>query len=269
MDLEMDALKGRLKTTWTTGDYGLVARGLEESAADFLARFPIARGTRLLDIACGTGQVSFPAAARGARVTGVDISPTQIEQARVRASQAGVDIMFEEGDAEALAHEAGAFDFVVTLIGAMFAPRPDLVVRELLRVCRPGGRIVMGNWIPSGFIGRMFKTVGSYVPPPAGMPSPLLWGDPNVVRERFGDSVSRLRLKERVHTFRYPVPPAEVVDHYAEYFGPIQLALAALDETGQTALRRDLVELWSSGNTATDGTTYVEAELLEVDAVRQ
>jgi SAM-dependent methyltransferase len=174
---ELEAIKAKQKATWGAGDYGVVAKNLEASALEFLARIPIEPGTRVLDVACGTGQMAFPAAAAGARVTGIDIAPGLIEQARARAESEGAKIRFDEGDAEALPYEDGSFDLVISLIGAMFAPRPELVASELMRVCRPGGRIVMGNWTPEGFIGSFFKAVGKHLPPPSGIRSPLEWGN--------------------------------------------------------------------------------------------
>jgi SAM-dependent methyltransferase len=266
---EMGTLKSKLKTTWNTGDYGIVARHLESSALEFLARIPIEPGTRVLDVACGSGQAALPAARAGADVTGIDISPKSIEEARARARAEGLGIQFDEGDVEMLPYKDASFDLVISLIGAMFAPRPERVAAELLRVCRPGGRIVMANWTAEGFIGLFLKTVGKHVPPPSLMPSPLKWGDEAVVRERLSHGVADLLLTKRTYPFRYPFPPSKVVEHYREYYGPTNRAFAALDANGQKALRDDLEQLWSAHNLAKDGTTYVEAEILEVVAIRK
>ena len=204
---EMETLKARLKATWMAGDYGTFAKYLEPSAMEFLERISVPAGSRMLDVACGAGQISIPAARAGARVTGVDIATSSIEQARARAQDEGLDARFEEGDAEMLPYENASFDVVASLFGAMFAPRPDRVAAELVRVCRPGGRIVMGNWTPGGFVGQMFKVIGRHVPPPALMPSPLLWGDEATVRERLREGVAELRLTKRRYPFRYPFPP--------------------------------------------------------------
>lgn len=268
-DIELETIKTRQKITWSAGDYGVVAKALEASALEFLARVPIEPGTRVLDVACGTGQLAFPAAAAGARVTGIDITPKLIEQARARADAEGVDIQFDEGDAEALPYEDASFDLVISLIGAMFAPRPEVVAAELIRVCRPGGRIVMGNWTPEGFIGSFFKTVGKYLPPPAAIPSPLGWGSEEIVRERLKDGIVDLQLTQRDYAFRYPFPPTDVVEYYRTYFGPTNRAFAALDENGQAALQQDLVALWTANNLSSNGSTYLEAGILEVVAVRQ
>lgn len=260
---DIGALKQKLKTTWTAGDYGLIARGLEKSAEDFLARASVAPGDRVLDVACGAGQLAIPAARTGAQVTGIDIAENWIAQAKERATAEGLDVQFDVGDAEAMPYENASFDVVLSLIGAMFAPRPERAASELLRVTRPGGRIVMGNWTAEGFVGDFFRTVGKHAPPPP-MPSPLLWGDEDVVRERFGKGVAELRLARGMLHFDYPMPPAEVADHYLEHFGPTCQAVAALDDDGREALRADLEALWRAANGAEDGPTQVDAEILEV-----
>ena len=268
MTPEMESLKTRLKATWMAGDYGTFAKYLEPSALEFLARIPIPEGTRMLDVACGAGQISIPAARAGALVTGVDIATNSIERARARARDEGLDARFDEGDAEMLSYEDASFDLVVSLFGAMFAPRPERVAAELVRVCRPGGRIVMGNWTPQGFVGQLFKTIGKHVPPPPLMPSPLLWGDEATVRERLGDRVAELSLTRRQYPFYYPFPPSEVVEHFRTYYGPTNRAFAALDDAGQDALRHDLEQLWSEHNSADAGTTRYDSEYLEVVAIR-
>jgi SAM-dependent methyltransferase len=269
MTAEMETLKARLKATWMSGDYGHFATYLEPGALEFLSRIHIEPGTRVLDVACGAGQTAIPMSRAGAKVTGVDISTNLIEQARARAQAENLDARFEEGDAEMLPYEDASFDIVISLIGAMFAPRPELVAAELKRVCRPGGKIIMGNWTPSGFVGQMFKIHGMHVPPPAIMPPPVKWGDEETVRERLNDAVSHLKLSRRLYPFRYPFPPSEVVEFFHMYYGPSHKAFAALDAEKQSALRRDLEQLWTEHNTATDGTTAIDSEYLEVVAIRQ
>ena len=268
MTPEMEALKTRLKATWMSGDYGHFAKYLESGALEFLSRIPIEPGMRILDVACGAGQISIPAARAGAKVTGIDIAPNLIEQARARAQAENLDARFDEGDAEMLPYQDSSFDIVISLIGAMFAPRPEWVAAELKRVCRPGGKIIMGNWTPSGFVGQMFKVHGKHVPPPAIMPAPVKWGEEETVRERFKDGISHLKLSRRLYPFRYPFPPAQVVEFFRTYYGPSHKAFAALDPEKQTALRRDLETLWAEHNSATEGTTSLESEYLEVIAIR-
>jgi SAM-dependent methyltransferase len=268
MSSDIAALKARLKTTWMAGDYGHFATYMLPGSMTFYPALGIRRGERVLDVGCGAGQLALPAARDGAQVTAVDIATTQIEQARARAAKEGLSVRFEEGDAEALAFEDASFDVVFSFIGAMFAPRPELVAAELVRVCRPGGRIVMGNWTAPGFVGQMFRTVAAYAPPPAGMPSPVLWGDDQTVRDRLGSRVAELTTTRRMFPFEYPFPPAGVVDLFIDCYGPANRAYASLDAERQKSFRADMERLWASANRATDGTTRVDAEYLEVRAIR-
>jgi len=264
---ELDTLKSRLKATWMDGNYDYFSRYMASSAVQFLDRLAIEPGTNLLDVACGSGQLALVAARRGAKVTGVDIATNAILAARGRALAEGIYARFDEGDAEALPYQAGTFDVVASLFGAMFAPRPQLVVDEMVRVCRPGGIIAMGNWTREGFIGQMFKTFSRFIAPP-GMPSPVLWGDENTVRQRFGPDVSSLRLTRINYRFDYPFSPAEVVEFFRQNYGPTTRAFASLGLPEQTALRAELVDLWTSHNQATDpARTIVDSEYLEVIAV--
>jgi SAM-dependent methyltransferase len=266
---EMEAIKTRLKATWMSGDYGLFATYLEPGALEFLSRIAIEPGMRILDVACGAGQISIPAARAGAKVTGIDIAANLIEQARARAQAENLDARFDEGDAEMLPYEDSSFDLVISLIGAMFAPRPEMVAAELKRVCRPGGRIIMANWTPSGFVGQMFRIHGKHVPPPAIVPPPVKWGDEETVRERLQDGTSHLKLNRRLYPFRFPFPPAQLVEFWRTYYGPTLKAFAALDDGKQSALRQDLEALWAEHNSSNNGTTFVQAEYLEVIAIRQ
>src|SRR5215471_5609264 len=173
---DFEQLKTRLKTTWMTGDYDAFSRYLEKSAEEFFQRLGIPRGALLLDVACGAGQLALIAARSDAYVVGCDIAVNWLRRARTRAAAEGLAIIFEEGDAEALPYADGQFDVVVSLFGAMFAPRPDLVAAELTRVCRPGGIIAMANWTSDGFAGQMFKIIAKHIAP-SEMPAPVLWGD--------------------------------------------------------------------------------------------
>lgn len=266
---DLEALKTRMKATWGTGDFGAVAKSLENHADEFIARRHITPGMRVLDVACGTGNLTIPAAKAGAMTTGVDLTPSLVEQARERARHEGLDVRLQEGDAEDLPCPDASFDLVVSMYGAMFAPRPQRVAAELVRACRPGGRIAMANWTPDGFIGQMLKAIASHSPPPKGVPSPLAWGDEATVRERLGDAVTDLRLRTVTVPFEYPFSVAETVEFYRTYYGPLQRVFEALPEDNQSAdLRSDLEDLWQRHNRASDGTTYVEADYLEVVATR-
>ena len=263
---EMESLKTRLKAMWMAGDFGQIAKITEMGAEEFIGRLALKSGTRLLDVACGSGNLAIPAARAGAIVTGVDIATNLLEQARARAEAEGLTIQFDEGDAENLPYADASFETIVSMFGAMFAPRPELVAAELVRVCQHGGRIAMANWTPEGFIGQMFKIIGKHVPPPPGMPSPIRWGDEETVRERLSHGIADLQLTRRMCQFKYPFSPAEVVEFFRQYYGPTQRAFDALDTDGQAALRNDLTRLWAEHNQATDDKTYVEAEYLEVVA---
>jgi SAM-dependent methyltransferase len=267
MTPEMGALKTRLKTTWESGDYGVFAKYLEKGALDFFDRVNVAPGARLLDVACGAGQLTIPAARKGITVTGLDLAANLVQQARARAAEEGLQVRVDAGDAEELPYPDGSFDVAMSLIGAMFAPRPELVASEMIRVCRPGGRIVMGNWTPEGHVGQMFKIIGQYAPPPPFVPSPLLWGDEGTCRQRFGAAVRDLRVTRHLYPFVYPFAPAKVVDFFFDYYGPTNRVYASLGVTRE-ALHAELTALWTRNNLATDGTTHVESEYLEVVATR-
>lgn len=263
---ELEQLKSRLKTTWSTGDYDRFSRFMEKDAELFYQGLRIAPGTRLLDVGCGAGQLALIAARAGANVTGCDIATNWLEKARERAAAEGLDITFEEGDAESLPYPDGQFDAVVSLVGAMFAPRPDLVAAELTRVCRPGGMIAMANWTPGGFIGKMFKTIAKHIAP-SGMPAPVLWGDEATVRTRLREGIADLKFTLRTYHFEYPFSPDAVVDFYRANYGPMSRAFASLQGEEQQKLRSELVQLWSEHNLS-GGETKVDAEYLEVIATR-
>ena len=262
-----DPITERVRATWTAGDFGRIAKGYERGAGEFIGRLGIKLGDRVLDVATGTGNLAIPAARSGGLVTGVDIAPNLIEQARVNAEQEGLEIGFDVGDAEELGYDDGAFDAVVTMFGAMFAARPDRAAAELIRVTRSGGKIAMANWTPTGFIGQMFRTVGRHAPPPGGIPSPILWGSEIEVNARLRKGVRSLTLTPRTITFEYPFSATETVKLFRQWYGPTVRAFASLDENNQRALQGDLEALWNENNRATDGTTRVESEYLEVVAV--
>lgn len=264
---EMDELKARQKSTWMTGDYDLFSRYMEKGAEPFFERLGATPQTRMLDVACGAGQLALIAARAGVPVTGCDIATNWIERARKRAAAEGLAATFEEGDAEALPYADGQFDIVTSLVGAMFAPRPERVAAELTRVCRSGGVIAMANWTPGGFIGQMFRTISKYIAPP-GMPSPVLWGDEGTVRERFRDGIAGLQLTRRLYHFDYPFGPDAVVEFFRQNYGPATRAFASLGMYEQEELRSELARLWAGQNRAAGDSTVVDAEYLEVIAIR-
>ena len=266
----LEAVKAKQKATWEAGDFGQIARSIEHVAAEFMARRPVEPGSRVLDAACGTGNLAIIAARQGCIVSGIDIARNLLTQARSRATAEDLLVDFQEGDVENLPFPDSHFDLVVSSFGVMFAPRPNLVAAELCRVTRPGGKIALANWTPEGFLGKMFNIFKAHLPPPAiGVPSPLSWGDEATVRSRLASGFTNVRLTRRIALMRYPFLPAETVEFFRQYYGPTQRAFASLDDSAQSTLRRALVKLQTLNNISeTPGTTEVAAEYLEVEAVR-
>lgn len=264
-----DPLTARSRTTWVMGDFGKIARSYVSGAAEFVARQKISANERVLDVACGSGNLTIPAARRAAQVTGLDIAPNLLEQARALANYEGLrNVRLDEGTAEALPYDDGAFDVVMSMFGVMFAPRPEQVARELVRVTRIGGRIALANWAPDGFIGQMFRIVGKYAPPPSDTPSPLLWGTEEKLSERLGHGVTDVRVTRRLITLSFPFDATASVDAFLTWYGPTVRAYNSLDGAGRDAFRNELVEHWSAHNKAADGATAVDSAYLEYQAVR-
>jgi SAM-dependent methyltransferase len=260
-------LKAGLKATWMAGDFGQIASFIAPEGERFIEHLHLKPGVTALDIACGTGNTAIPAAKAGAKVTGVDIATNLLEQARTRAAAAQLDIEFKEGDAEDLPCADRSFDVVLTMFGAMFAPRPDRVAAELLRVGKPGGLIAMANWTAQGFVGKTFAVTGTMVPPPPGILPPHLWGDESTVKQRLGHGCAEITCTRRKIKMAYPMPPKEMVTFFRTYFGPTKMAFSRLDAAGQQSLASQLEALWLEHNTATDGSTAVEGEYLDVRAI--
>ena len=263
---EMETLKSRLKTMWEAGDFSKVAQHIEQAAADFVGRLDIRPGMKVLDVACGSGNLAVLAAERGAEVTGIDIAENLVNTAKRRAAKSGLEIKFEQGDAEAMPYEDNTFDLVMSMFGAMFCPRPEITASELIRVCKPGGTIAMANWTPTGFTGQMFKLSTKYLPPP-NMPPPVQWGDTEVVRERLA-GVSDIKTTPRIAEMTFDFPPEGVVEFFKTYFGPTVMTFKTIAEEDHEPLTNDMVELWAENNQATDGTTRALGEYLEVIAVK-
>jgi len=257
-----------MRASWTAGDFGQIARYTAKCAEAFVDRLKIQPGARVLDVACGTGNLAIPAARTGAEVWGVDIAPNLLAQARERAAAEGLRAVFEEGDAERLPFPDAQFDVVMSMFGAMFGPRPEVVAAELARVCKPGGTIAMANWVPDGFVAQQFALGNRYAPPPEGIPAPILWGDEQVVRERLGAYASDIRTTRQTVDFLFPFPPREVVQFFRQYFGPTQVAFSRLNDAAQSAYLADLENLWNQYNEASAGDTVVRTQYLEVIATR-
>lgn len=264
---EIATLKSHLKRIWNAGDYDRLSRYMQIEAEAFYRRLAVRPGSRLLDVACGSGQLALIAARDGVDATGVDIAENLVQRARERARVEGLNARFHEADAEDLPFEDGMFDVVTSIAGAMFAPRPDVAAEELLRVCRRGGIIAMANWTREGFVGRLFRTISNFVAPP-GMREPVLWGDEARVRELLGAGVSSLELTRRNAVLNFPFPPSEVVQFFRLYHGPANRAFASLNRSGRKRLQAEMEELWSRHNLARGGFTKVDAEWLEVVAKR-
>jgi SAM-dependent methyltransferase len=261
-----DPLTARARAVWTAGDFQPIAKSFAAGAEAFIERLGLRPGETLLDVACGTGNLALPAARAGARVTGVDIAPNLIVQAQREARAAGRVIAFDVGDAECLPYETGRFDTTVSMFGAMFAYRPARASAELLRVTRAGGRVAMANWTPEGFVGKLLRAHAAVVPPPAGLPSPLLWGEEDVVENRFGDRVEALTCTRRFLELRFLLPPAAVTELFSTSYGPTVTTLRATDPVGASRLREELTRLFHDHNLAEGGTTTVPAEYLDVQA---
>lgn len=267
----LTAIKAKQKATWESGDFGQVARSIENFASEFMARQPLRPGAKVLDVACGTGNLAIIAARHGCEVSGMDIAANLLEQARERASVDGLRIEFEEADAESLPYADDSFDLTVSMFGVMFTPQPALATSELWRVTKPGGQIALANWTPEGFIGKMFGVFKKHLPaPPVGVPSPMEWGNEPTVQKLLQHGFTNVRLTRYTASMCYPFPPAETVDFFRKYYGPTLRAFESLPPAEQQALRKDLVELQTRHNIAkVPGTTEVAAEYLEVVATKR
>jgi SAM-dependent methyltransferase len=263
-------IKSAMRAMWMAGDFGMVAKTITPAAEAFVSRLDIPAGASVLDVACGTGNVAIPLARLGCVVTGVDIATNLILQARERAAIEDVTAIFEEGDAEALPYDDATFDAVVTMFGAMFAPRPELVASEFARVLKPGGLLAMANWNPASFSGLMFKVSAQHAPPPPGLAPPVLWGDEATVRQRLAASFADIHTELIPVDFNLPTNPAGAVTFFRTYFGPTKVAFSKLDAAGQTAFATDLEALWSAHNASPTPTTHtlILNEYLQVTAIR-
>lgn len=257
-----EELRDRQRKMWDAGDFASIAKRIESQSLDLLDAVGVGEGTRLLDVACGTGNALLPAAQRGAIATGLDITPKLLEVARARAREAGLEVVLVEGDAERLPFEDGSFDVVVSVFGAMFAPDHERAASELLRVCAAGGEVGVCAWTPQGLFGRMFMTVASHMPPPPeGFKPPILWGVEDHVRSLLGAG-GELGLERRTVALQASSPEEWMATDERD-LGPIVMAKAALEPEGRwDALRSELVALYEEANEASDGTFRAEAEYL-------
>ena len=266
---DLETVKARQRVAWSSGDYAVIGTTLQivgEELCESLA-LDVRAGQKVLDVAAGNGNASLAAARRGCEVVATDYVPALLERARERAVAERLAIEFREADVEALPFADGSFDVVVSTFGVMFAPDQARAAAEMLRVCRPGGKIGLANWTPEGFIGRLFKAIGKYVPPPAGVKSPALWGSQARIVELFEPHSRSIATAPRSFVFRYR-SPEHWLEVFKTYYGPVLKAFASLAPSAQAALERDLLALAHEGNRATDGSMVVPSEYLQIVIVR-
>ncbi|MFK4721615.1 ubiquinone/menaquinone biosynthesis C-methylase UbiE [Bradyrhizobium niftali] len=259
---DLAAVKQRQHGAWSSGDYAVVGTTLQIVGEQLCEALDLRAGSKVLDVAAGNGNATLAAARRWCDVTSTDYVPALLKRGRERAAADHLMVEFREADAEALPFADGSYDVVVSTFGVMFTPDQDKAAAELARVCKSGGKIGLANWTPQGFIGQLFKTIGGHVAPPAGVKSPALWGTPARLKEMFGDQASEITAEPRMFVFRYR-SPEHWLEIFKSYYGPMLKAFAVLDESGQAALRRDLITLLGEFNRADDGTVVVHSEYLE------
>jgi SAM-dependent methyltransferase len=259
--MDIATIKQRQQTAWAAGDYAAVGARLLLTAELLCEAVDLRAGERVLDVACGNGNAALAAARRFCQVTGVDYVPSLLDRARQRATAEGLEATFQEADAEALPFPDAAFDLVLSTCGVMFAPDQERTARELLRVCRPGGRIGMVNWVPDSYVGELFRTIGRYVPPPPGVRPPVLWGTPERLRELFGPEVD-ISAPQRSFLWRYPSAQHQA-EFFATFYGPANRALAALGADRAADLRSEMVEVARKFDVSDDDTLVLRMDYLE------
>jgi ubiquinone/menaquinone biosynthesis C-methylase UbiE len=261
--VDLGALKARQQGAWSSGDYAVVGTTLQIVGEALCEAIDIRSGQRVLDVAAGNGNFTLAAARRWCDVVSTDYVPSLLERGRTRAAAEGLSVEFKEADAEALPFAEASFDVVGSTFGVMFTPNQEKAASELMRVCKSGGKIGMANWTPEGFIGQLFKTLGKYLPPPAGAKSPALWGTRARLNELFGTAASNIKAESRNFVFRYR-SPQHFLEVFKTYYGPTHKAFAALDAAGRQGLEADLLALIGAMNRAGDGTMVVPSEFLEI-----
>lgn len=262
------AVKLKQKAAWSAGDYAVVGTTLQIVGETLCEALDLHAGERVLDVAAGNGNATLAAARRWCDVVSTDYVAALLERGQARASAEGLDVKFEEADAENLPYADASFDVVLSTFGVMFTPDQERAAHELARVCKPGGKIGMANWTPAGFIGQLFKVIGRYIPPPSGVNSPSLWGTDERLHELFGERIASIKAVRQNFVFRYRTPQ-HWLETFRTYYGPVQKAFAAVDAAQQASLAADLIELVQQFNRATDGAMIVPSEYLEVVIRRQ
>ena len=265
--VDLQAIKAQQRGAWSSGDYAVVGTTLQIVGESLCEALDLRAGQHVLDVAAGNGNASLAAARRWCEVTATDYVPALLDRARERAGAERLPMQFQEADAEALPFPDARFDAVISTFGVMFTPDHERAAAELLRVCRPGGKIGLANWTPEGFIGELFRTIGRHRPPPAGARSPALWGTRPRLAELFEAKARSVKAAERHFVFRYR-SPEHWLEVFRNYYGPTLKAFAALDAPAQVALERDLLALIDRFNRSGDGTMVVPSEYLEVVITR-
>jgi len=268
MPSALEELKVKQQKIWSSGDYGRIAWITVSLARELTDAVEVRPGAKVLDVATGTGHVAIEAARTMCDVTGIDYVPELVDVARQRAQAEGLEIDFQVGDAEALSFADGSFDFVLSAIGVMFTADHDRAAVELVRVCRPGGRIGLASWTPTGFIGQLLKIVGKHVPPPPAAQPPTRWGTEEVVAEMLGDRVHDVASYTASVTQRF-VSPEVFADFFLTHYGPTYAAASRLDDAGRAALREDMVRLAHESNRGVDGTFVSDWDYLVVTAEKR
>jgi ubiquinone/menaquinone biosynthesis C-methylase UbiE len=260
--VDLSTIKGRQQLAWSSGDYAIVGTTLQIVGETLCEAIDLRSNQRVLDVAAGNGNATLAAARRFADVVSTDYVGALLEGGRRRAEADRLPVMFQEADAEALPFADASFDVVLSTFGVMFTPNQDKAARELLRVCRPGGKIGLANWTPESFIGQMFRVLGKYVPPVAGVAPPSLWGTKARLDTLFG-SQAVVAAESRTFVFRYK-SPAHWLEIFRDYYGPVLKAFASLNPESRKALEKDLYALLDQNNAAKDGTLVLPSEYLEV-----
>jgi len=260
--VDLSTIKGRQQLAWSSGDYAIVGTTLQIVGETLCEAIDLRSNQRVLDVAAGNGNATLAAARRFADVASTDYVGALLEGGRRRAEADRLPVMFQEADAEALPFADASFDVVLSTFGVMFTPNQDKAARELLRVCRPGGKIGLANWTPESFIGQMFRVLGKYVPPVTGVAPPSLWGTKARLDTLFG-SQAVVAAESRTFVFRYK-SPAHWLEIFRDYYGPVLKAFASLNPESRKALEKDLYALLDQNNAAKDGTLVLPSEYLEV-----
>ena len=257
------AIKAKQNAAWESGDYAKIGTTLQIVGEELAEAADLTPGSQVLDVAAGNGNATLAFARRWCEVTSTDYVGTLLSQGRARAAAENLPVKYQLADAEDLPFKDRSFDAVVSTFGVMFAPNQQQAAAELLRVCRPGGKIALANWTPESFIGQLFKALGAHVPPPAGVSSPALWGTRGWIEKVFGASTQSISIAEKEFVFRYHTP-AHFVDVFRTYYGPVHKAFLALDPKGQAALEDSILSVIAACNTATDGSMRVPAPYAEI-----